>query len=67
MTQRECLKALFHYGNYDYREIERLKPMVEPDGYLPCPDHRLPLCGGVAFLSAEYPSCTGMALFFGAI
>ncbi|MDR2020192.1 MAG: hypothetical protein LBQ14_05425 [Treponema sp.] len=24
------------------REIERLKPIVELGGYLPCPDHRLP-------------------------
>ena len=24
-------------------EIERLKPWIELDGYIPCPDHRLPL------------------------
>ncbi len=24
-------------------EIERLKPLVELGGYLPCPDHRIPL------------------------
>jgi uroporphyrinogen decarboxylase len=23
-------------------EIERLKPLVELGGYLPCPDHRIP-------------------------
>ena len=24
------------------RELERLKPLVEAGGYIPCPDHRLP-------------------------
>lgn len=24
------------------QEIERLRPMVEPGGYIPCPDHRIP-------------------------
>ena len=24
-------------------EIERLKPLVELGGYIPCPDHRIPL------------------------
>ena len=31
---------------YDYAaidaEIERLKPLVELGGYIPCPDHRIP-------------------------
>ena len=31
---------------YDYaavdREIERLKPLIELGGYIPCPDHRIP-------------------------
>jgi hypothetical protein len=25
-----------------HREIERLKPLVEAGGYIPCPDHRIP-------------------------
>ena len=24
------------------REIERLKPIVDMGGYIPCPDHRIP-------------------------
>ena len=24
-------------------EIERLKPWIELGGYIPCPDHRLPI------------------------
>jgi len=24
-------------------EIERLKPLVDLGGYIPCPDHRIPL------------------------
>jgi uroporphyrinogen decarboxylase len=25
------------------KEIERIKPLVELGGYIPCPDHRLPI------------------------
>ena len=24
------------------REVERLRPLVDPGGYIPCPDHRMP-------------------------
>ena len=36
-----------HIFGYDYvaidAEIERMRPLVELGGYIPCPDHRLPL------------------------
>lgn len=30
------------YSDVD-REIERLRPLIDLGGYIPCPDHRLPL------------------------
>ena len=31
----------YDFGAID-AEVERLKPLVELGGYLPCPDHRIP-------------------------
>jgi len=37
------------------RELERLKPLVELGGYIPCPDHRIPPDGKMGERSVLLP------------
>jgi len=36
-------KNIFALGTAEIdKEIERLRPMIEMGGFIPCPDHRIP-------------------------
>ena len=42
MKSREEIRRLKQELEEARREIERLKPIVDMGGYIPCPDHRIP-------------------------
>ncbi|MBM3279863.1 MAG: hypothetical protein FJY95_17545 [Candidatus Handelsmanbacteria bacterium] len=57
MNDRQRLAAVLNYHEYD-----RLKPLVELGGYLPCPDHRI--AGNARWENVQY-YCERMRRTFG--